>query len=502
MNIKSDFKRERKRIVAVCMSVVLLICLCQILLTYNSNRKVAFDHMKMSLNQLEENLVANEIAEAGMVNSLKEDYAIKAGIAAYILSNNRIEEESIKDYRELASLISVDEINVFDSRGTIYAGTNPEYIGMNFDSGEQMAFFKPMLEDRSLTMCQDLEFNTAGSGEMMYAMAWREDGTSMVQVGVSPTELIETMKVNDISAVAAAITDEADAIQLIADSDDGRILGCTDAFYEGNYLADYGLVLNGLSVGDDHELVINFDGSRYYMLVRNIGSYYIIAGYRSFMVNDNLIVITGVLLALLLLAVLVVMFIFHALANDIYKISAAHVEHENKEKNVLYSNNTSKMIRGAFAYEDPMKGIEYIMREFSRSVNSEKAMVLIEDEKYGIELTTIEWSEDGSLDGNYVIRKSDELNLDGWYNNMVPDMDAELCDRNDIRKRSDKAYESLVENGIDYIAYAYLRDGKRLQGYMSVANPNTDMITGNEGMLQYLSIAISSLIRDYYLINK
>ena len=60
-----------------------------------------------------------------------------------------------------------------------------KYFGYSFDSGEQMAYFKPMLKDKKLTMCQDVTPNTSEAKEMMYAIAWNEAGNKMIQVALS-----------------------------------------------------------------------------------------------------------------------------------------------------------------------------------------------------------------------------------------------------------------------------------------------------------------------------
>ena len=67
----------------------------------------------------------------------------------------------------IAELMRIDEIHVFDESGTIFSGTVPRYYGYSFDSGEQMAYFKPMLDDKTLSMCQDVTPNTAESKSMM-----------------------------------------------------------------------------------------------------------------------------------------------------------------------------------------------------------------------------------------------------------------------------------------------------------------------------------------------
>ena len=69
--------------------------------------------------------------------------------------------EDMEELKRIAALMEVDEIHIFDKTGRIVAGTHPEYYDYTFDSGEQMSFFKPMLEDRSLKLVQDVTPNTA-----------------------------------------------------------------------------------------------------------------------------------------------------------------------------------------------------------------------------------------------------------------------------------------------------------------------------------------------------
>lgn len=69
-------------------------------------------------------------------------------------------EYDIDKHQKIASLMSVDEIHFIDDTGTIYSGSIPKYFGYSFDSGEQMAFFKQMLNNKDLTLCQDVTPNT------------------------------------------------------------------------------------------------------------------------------------------------------------------------------------------------------------------------------------------------------------------------------------------------------------------------------------------------------
>lgn len=111
-----------------------------------------------------------------MINSLKDDYIVRAKAVAYIIDAKPEAEKDVDELRKIANLMSVDEVHLFDKDGTIYSGSVPKYYGYNFDSGEQIEYFKPMLTDKSLTMCQDVTPNTSEGKEMMYAITWNEAG--------------------------------------------------------------------------------------------------------------------------------------------------------------------------------------------------------------------------------------------------------------------------------------------------------------------------------------
>ena len=115
-------------------------------------------------------------------------------------------------------MISVDEIHLFDTKGYIYSGSVPKYFGYSFDSGEQMEYFKPMLTDKKLTMCQDVTPNTSEAKEMMYAITWNEAGNKMIQVGIEPKRLLNEVRQNEISTVVADMPVYKDMEILVADS--------------------------------------------------------------------------------------------------------------------------------------------------------------------------------------------------------------------------------------------------------------------------------------------
>ena len=98
-----------------------------------------------------------------------------------------------------------------------------------------------MLEDKSLTMCQDVTPNTSEAKEMMYAITWNEDGTKMIQVGIEPKRLLNEIKQNNISNVVAGMPVYKDMEIVVADVDTQVIEGATDGSNTGKKLEDIGI---------------------------------------------------------------------------------------------------------------------------------------------------------------------------------------------------------------------------------------------------------------------
>ena len=145
----------------------------------------------------------NESSEERFVKSLKDDYIVRVKTISYIVDAKPEVEYDIDELQKIASLMSVDKIHFIDETGTIYSGSIPKYFGYSFDSGAHMAFFKQILNNYDLTLCQDVTLNTAQANEMMYAITWNESKTHRVQVGITPKRLLKELKQNQISNVVS-----------------------------------------------------------------------------------------------------------------------------------------------------------------------------------------------------------------------------------------------------------------------------------------------------------
>lgn len=225
---------RKRKILILSITIVAVALILETCILQYVNDKNAQTTSNVLLDRVIAVIDKNESIESEFVKSLKDDYIVRAKAISYIVDAKPEVEYDIDELQKIASLMSVDEIHFIDDTGTIYSGSIPKYFGYSFDSGEQMAFFKQMLNNYDLTLCQDVTPNTAEAKEMMYAITWNEAKTHMVQVGITPKRLLKELKRNQISNVVADMPVYKGMEIYVVDAKTKKILGATDASWVGN----------------------------------------------------------------------------------------------------------------------------------------------------------------------------------------------------------------------------------------------------------------------------
>ena len=248
-NLHDAHKMSKSMITALVFGTIAVLVMIQAAFQIWENGQNAKHTAQVLLDQIVNTIETNTKSEQALMASLKEDYVVRAQAVAYILHNNPSAERDPEELKKISNLMVVDEIHLFDSSGTIYGGTIPEYLGFDLDSGDQMAYFKPMLNNRNLAMCQDVTPNTAEHKPMMYAMAWQEDGLSMVQVGIEPIRLLHELKNNAISSVIDEIPIYGGMQVIVSDMESGKICASTEQNMLGKTFEELG------AYGSEKELI-------------------------------------------------------------------------------------------------------------------------------------------------------------------------------------------------------------------------------------------------------
>jgi len=250
------------KVIGLVSFFMIVLLVLQGVIQLRTSQRHFYQSADTSINQIREILRRNDEGQRSLIDSLKDDYIIRAQACSYIIENSSVPEDDVQEMKKIAKLLEVDEIHLFDLSGSIYAGTNPEYYGFNFDSGEQMSFFKPMLLDYDLSLCQDVTPNTAEGKQMMYALVWREDHKGLVQIGLAPTRLLAQLERNKISDILSEIPTN-DNIYFVADHSAGDIVECTQSDYQEMNLQDLGIDRSAFSESEAYHFKPNIQGASY-----------------------------------------------------------------------------------------------------------------------------------------------------------------------------------------------------------------------------------------------
>lgn len=316
--------------VSVSVIVVALILEAGILKYVNDAN--AYKLSKVLLDRVFTVLDKNDQSEEELIESLKDDYIVRAKAVSYIVDAKPQVENDVEELQKIAKLMSVDEIHLFDETGCITSGSVPKYFGYSFDSGTQMSYFKPMLTDKSLTMCQDVTPNTSEGKAMMYAITWNEAGTMMVQVGLKPQRLLDELKQNEISTVVSDMPVYKGMELYVADADTELVKGATDRDKIGKTFHDLGLPTD-IKESDKptvRQISVNDSGCR--RIIRR-GDKYIVA-----VTIDKSFYMTNSVVALLVVGIYLIL----ASCCIMYMFSKIMKEKYEKEK-LLYISNTDAL---------------------------------------------------------------------------------------------------------------------------------------------------------------
>jgi len=268
---KKDYFKKSTVLFGIIIFIIISM-LIEVILMRKINARSINGTSSVLLNQVVSSLEKNEENEEQLIEELKEEYIVRAKAIAYFLDKGTINEKDIASLRKFASLMRIDEVHLFDENGVLYTGTVPAYYGYSFDSGEQMSYFKPMLTDKSLSMCQDVTPNTAAGRNMMYAITWNASGKRMVQVGIEPKRLIAALNNNRIPNVLDSIPSYEGMDVYVANLDSGEILGSTNESAMGKTLDEVGFSLAGIDLTETYSYTTTIDGYMNYCKFRQSGN--------------------------------------------------------------------------------------------------------------------------------------------------------------------------------------------------------------------------------------
>lgn len=224
----------------IALSMIVVLFGAAIIFQVFEVQRQVHENSATRFSQIEQVLTENQKEIDGLMEIYYQTSLDSAEAIAYIIQGNPSVIEDIDELKKIARFMEVDEIHIFDKTGRIFAGTNPEYYNYTFDSGEQIAFFKPMLKDKSLRLYQEITPNTAEGKLMQYSALWSENGEFIVQVGMESVTIKEIMENNNLSNVFSMLRANPGVSMCAVDLENVVVTDSTDLDDVGKSLYEIG----------------------------------------------------------------------------------------------------------------------------------------------------------------------------------------------------------------------------------------------------------------------
>ena len=306
----SKHRNRTRRIYGIILTSFIIIWIGSVSLQMLSNRHNAWIASEMILQQLEDVIEENKESYQTLLETLKEEYTLRAETVANLLEMEGRLYQTTEEYRKIAKQLRVDEIHIINTGGCIVAGTNPEYFGYSFSSGEQMGYFKPMLTDKTLSMCQDMVPNTAEGKMMMYAIVWNSSGTAMIQIGITPSRLLAKMNSASVENLVRQMPITSGMNIFLLNATTGKMLATTRQDVLLYELQDSDRLEEGnLQEGKRYRTSVKISDRQQYLVYEKYGEYNLAVSYDILEANQNLIYVAATMFLVLVLSFLIIFYI-------------------------------------------------------------------------------------------------------------------------------------------------------------------------------------------------
>lgn len=209
----------------------------------------------------------NEAVIEAVKRDFKETCRLRAKVAATYIDADKSILYSANKAQELADLLRVDEIHIFDESGTIFGGNMPIHYGLNVNSGEQIAYFKDMITNKELELVQDLTPRTFDGKRMQYAAAWMPCKKHFVQIGREPRWLEQVLERTSLSDVFNNIVLDDRAHIFALNVKTNVIIASTDTRLNDQNIIDYGFTPEDMKAAEEGLYHVSTSKKEYFLVM-------------------------------------------------------------------------------------------------------------------------------------------------------------------------------------------------------------------------------------------
>lgn len=157
------------------------------------------------LSDVKDKLVSNAENVQRLTDNLSSNSLAKTRAFADMLAADPTLVGDNERLEQIRKRLDVNELHIIDKDGIIISSTIAEYIGFDMGSGEQSAAFLAIIDDPSIEIAQEPQRNVFDGTVMQYIGVARTDDEGLVQVGVHPTILENTLANTAIDVVLSDV---------------------------------------------------------------------------------------------------------------------------------------------------------------------------------------------------------------------------------------------------------------------------------------------------------
>ena len=231
----------RNRLVIVIFGFVIFSVALNFVLQRFMARDQFIENSRSIFHSVTHMLQTNDDVIATVKRNFSDNCKLRARIAAALIEYDRTIIESQDRLREVSELLKLDEIHIFDEKGTIVGGTVPKSYGMTVYDGEQIGFFKGMLQSKNIELVQDFTANTASGKVIQYAAVWMPCQEHFVQIGREPRWVMEVLKDTELPHIFKDIVIDSNAHIFAVDVTTNNIVASTNERVVGKQISHFGI---------------------------------------------------------------------------------------------------------------------------------------------------------------------------------------------------------------------------------------------------------------------
>lgn len=213
-------KRLLTYMIAAFVVTVTFIFGMQSIVAKNDNTESATEKLQM----VKDRLISNDSEIEKLTNSLSENNLAKARSFAEILTFDKSVLEDSTRLQEICDELMVNELHVIDEKGFITHSTISAYVGFDMNSGAQSAAFMVIIDDPAIEIVQEPQRNVIEGTVVQYIGVARHDAKGLVQVGIKPEILEETLANTEIDVVLNDIDYGTNGYVYALDLETGNVL--------------------------------------------------------------------------------------------------------------------------------------------------------------------------------------------------------------------------------------------------------------------------------------